>query len=131
MWRKKKFQYSGHVIGSILLYLLEGAKQACPLLRTGDSLGQLRAKSSLPLANPCCGTTRTQQTPETCLDKHARRSSTGDPEGVVRWTMPRNQGQESGGHSLVLHQGLCGLRLVTHPSWAYFPDYEMKRMTLK
>lgn len=36
---------------------------------------------------------------------------------VVWWARPRNRDQESRGWSPVLHQALCGLRLVTHPPW--------------
>lgn len=57
-------QDSGYVIGSILFYLLEGAKQACLRLK-GVPLRQLLPEASLPSASPCCGTNRTQQLPET------------------------------------------------------------------
>lgn len=58
----KRVQYSGHLIGSILFYLLEGAKQACLLLR-GVPQRQLLPEDSLPSASLCCGTTRTRQIP--------------------------------------------------------------------
>lgn len=80
----KRVQFSGHVIGSILFYLLEGANQAC-LLLIGVPLRQLLLEDPLPSASLCCGTTRTQQIPGTC-----GVSAPGGPEGAAWWTEPRN-----------------------------------------
>lgn len=106
--RKRRLLHSGHVIGSICFYRLEGAKQACLLLEQGplDTAASWGPSEAIP-PSLCSRMNRVHQTLQTRSTKCSRRNLIGGSVMYIHY-----QGSETR-KSRELNQETRGLTTVT------------------